>query len=1080
MRDRLRPLSFEEELLWMLEEHRLHGSLFGIPRALFFRPDPASPLAGRLFGEALHVPLGPAAGPHTQLVPNLASAWLCGARYLELKTVQILDELTVERPCMDMEDEGTNVEWSQELKLEQSASEYARAWVLVHLLPRILGWEDPGEGTLFNLSVGYNLEGILRPRMQQFLARMADASEEIESCRRVLRVRRPDLAEIPVPSRIASSCTLSTMHGCPPEEIERIASYLLNRGLHVFVKLNPTLLGAEGVRSILNGSLGFRDLHVPDSAFEHDLRYPQAVEILRNLAETARLRGVSFGVKLTNTLALENRKGRLPGGEMYLSGRPLFPLAVNLFRRIREDFPDLPVSFSAGADQENLASLFACGVRTVTAATEFLKPGGYGRLASWARGLEETLRAAGCTGLGDFARDGVARLEELAASSLEDPRYRFALVRVPRVPTPLGPFDCVEAPCTAACPVDQEVPLYVRRLARGDFDGALEGILRRNPLPGVTGHVCPHPCQDRCTRSQIDEPVAIRALKRAAERYGRVSVSPVPGNGPKVAVVGAGPSGLAAARELARAGFRVTVLEARDRPGGMMALAPRFRLPEDALEGDVVRIEALGVVFRFSSPVEGPPERLLESFDGVYLASGFPCDAPLGIPGEGTQGVYGALAFLEGVSRGQAPNLGPRVLVAGGGNTALDAARTALRLGASVRLVYRRCLDQMPAAREEVEAFLAEGGEIRELASPEEVLSEGGCFRSLECRRNRLGEAGPDGRPCPVPTEERFSLEGSALIVAIGQSQGTLLFSQSRVKLEGGRARAFDSLASTMPGVYVGGDLVRGPKTVVAACGDGRKAARSLCHAFAVPFPEEEPPEVPTEEEVELLKLRRTVKVPARREGEGDARGFGLAELPLTREEAVEEAARCLSCDLVCDKCVDVCPNRANLAVRVRPAWGTAPVFSCRGEGVRVTSSREVRVRQDRQIVHLEDLCNHCGNCETFCVHQGGRPHADKPRLFLSPEAYGMEEENAFLARRGRIAWKEGGIEASLERTPRGWLYRDPFLEVDLLPSFGPRRARLRCPFPGERSLERAFLMGVLLEGMEGSVPYLLDRGENR
>ena len=217
MRDRLRPLSFEEELLWMLEEHRLHGSLFGIPRALFFRPDPASPLAGRLFGEALHVPLGPAAGPHTQLVPNLASAWLCGARYLELKTVQILDGLTVERPCMDMEDEGTNVEWSQELKLEQSASEYARAWVLVHLLPRILGWEDPGEGTLFNLSVGYNLEGILRPRMQQFLARMADASEEIESCRRVLRVRRPDLAEIPVPSRIASSCTLSTMHGCPPE-----------------------------------------------------------------------------------------------------------------------------------------------------------------------------------------------------------------------------------------------------------------------------------------------------------------------------------------------------------------------------------------------------------------------------------------------------------------------------------------------------------------------------------------------------------------------------------------------------------------------------------------------------------------------------------------------------------------------------------------------------------------------------------------------------------------------------------------------------------------------------------------------
>ncbi|EHM10504.1 putative selenate reductase, YgfK subunit [Thermanaerovibrio velox DSM 12556] len=1079
MKDYMRPLTFEEHLNWILEEYRTRGSIYGIPKAMFFKPDAGSPMVSRLFGDKLHTPIGPAAGPHTQLVQNIVSAWLCGARYMELKTVQIMDELVIERPCIDMEDEGYNVEWSQELKLERSAAEYARAWVLVHLLPRLLGWDDITDGTIFNMSVGYNMEGILQPRMQQFMASMEDASEEISKCLKILKEYLPEMGDLEVPSRISAGCTLSTMHGCPPDEIEKIASYLINRGLHVFVKLNPTLLGAETVRSILNDSLGFKRLHIPDSAFEHDLKYPQAVEILRNLSDLARRKGVTFGVKLTNTLAMENWKGRMPGGEMYMSGRPLFPLAVNLFNKIRKDFPDLPVSFSAGVDQENVDRLFACGVKTVTIASEILKPGGYGRLASCVRSLERALRERGCSSLEEFAKDAPMALEDLARGSLADPKYRYVEVVPPKSPSPLGMFDCVEAPCSAACPVNQEVPMYARRIAKGDFDGALEAVLRRNPMPGVTGHVCPHGCQDRCTRNQIDEPVAIRALKRAAERYGNALLKAPEPNGVKVAVIGAGPSGIAAAAELAMMGFNVTVFEASDRPGGMMGLAPSFRLPKDALMKDLERVKALGVEFLFNHPVKGSPESLLGEFQGVYVATGFPVDSPLGIPGEDAEGVFGALKFLDRVSRGERPSVGERVLVIGGGNTAMDAARTAMRLGASVKVVYRRTKDQMPAEAEEIEAFLAEGGAILELASPEEIIVEGGVVKGLLCRRNRLGEPGPDGRPRPVATDETFRLDCDSVIAAIGQSQGNVIFDCSSLDLSDGKVKVRPSYLTSVPGVYAGGDLVRGPKTVIAACADGRSAARSMALALGVPVNGEVPQELLTEDEIEEMKLRRSVKVRSHREARREGRDFDLFELPLSREEAVEEARRCLSCDVVCDKCVDVCPNRANVSVRVVPSEALVPVFRCDGDRVAEAPARYVAIRQDRQIVHVEDLCNRCGNCETFCVHQDGKPYEAKPRLFLGQDGMVKEEDNAVAAGEGVIVWKDGGIRCTLERTFSGWCYEDPFIRVELTQAFRPVKVAAKSFFEGERSLELAFKMKVLLEGMEESGSYLLVNGDS-
>ena len=317
MSDTMKVQPFDALLRRILAEYETNRSIFGIHENLFYTPKAESPYATPdLFGEYLATPIGPAAGPHTQLSQNIISAWLCGGRFIELKTVQIMDELEIPRPCIDMEDEGYNVEWSQELQAGPvGAGVHQCLGRLLHILPRLLGWEGKAPlGTIFNMSVGYNLEGIQSPPMQRFMDQMADASEELAEIQAVLRTEFPQFADIAIPTQLTNSVTLSTMHGCPPDEIERIARYMLEeRGLHTTVKLNPTLLGKEAVLRILHEDLGFRELYIPDSVFEHDLCYDRALELINELKLVAARKGLTFGVKLSNTLAMANHKGALPG-----------------------------------------------------------------------------------------------------------------------------------------------------------------------------------------------------------------------------------------------------------------------------------------------------------------------------------------------------------------------------------------------------------------------------------------------------------------------------------------------------------------------------------------------------------------------------------------------------------------------------------------------------------------------------------------------------------------------------------------------------------------------------------------------
>jgi putative selenate reductase len=1085
MSDAMRVQPFATELRRVLMEYERKRAIFDIPAPLFHRPTAAFGVPP-LFGRTLATPVGPSAGPHTQLSQNIVASWLCGGRFIELKTVQANDALDIPRPCIDMTDEGYNVEWSQELSLDQSAHEYVVAWALVHVLPRLLGWDGPG--AIFDMSIGYDLAGIRQPRMTRFMDVMADASEPLGAIRATLRRDFQQFADVEIPATVANSVTLSTMHGCPPDEIERIARYCLEeRGLHTVVKLNPTLLGKDAVLAILHDRLGFREIRIPDAVFEHDLQYDRAVALIRALKETAARRGLTFGVKLSNTLAMGNHTGRLPGGEMYMSGRALYPVTMRLYDRLLHEFGgDLHVSYSAGADAENIVSVLACGALPVTGCTDLLKPGGVGRLAQWLERLEAGMRERGASTLADLSRDRLASVRAAADEASVRPRYRKPAFPhgLPKVKSTLGLWDCVVAPCVEACAVEQDVPEYAWHIAQGEYDRALAAVLARNPLPGVTGYVCTRLCQTKCTRNDYEESVAIRALKRFAEERGRAGYAPLrrAPTGRAVAVVGSGPSGLAAAAFLALNGVAVTLFEKRDVPGGMMRVVPPFRLPWEIVRRDIDRILALGVELRLSSPVTGPPEDLLgQGFDAVYLASGFQRDAPLRVPGVEGAGVIPALALLDRSRRGERVDLGRRVVVIGGGDTAMDAVRTARRFtGQPVTLLYRRTRTEMPAAEEEIEGALEEGNVLEELVAPVEVLRDDGRVVGVKCVRNSLGAAGPDGRRVPAPVAgSEFSLACDSVIVAVGQLPELAFLDGSRVRRHGGGGVLVDGTTRSAgpAGVFAGGDVVVEPGSIISACADGRAAAEAICAHLGVPF--EEPPwrrPSLSEDDIVEIKRVRARRIPAARPAMlpvGWRGGFSLIESTLGDAEARAEALRCVQCSAFCDKCVEVCPNRANYTFTVAPIHWTLPLLAVADGRVHVVGREAFRIEQDRQILHVDDFCNECDNCQTFCVHRG-RPYVDKPRLFLDAAPFGAEWDNAFRIEGVTVRRREQGVESSLTVGRAGWTYDDGVVRVELADDWRVIEAAARSLWAGKRSLKPAAEMAVLYDGITKTLPFLL------
>ena len=415
----LTPFPLDLLLGRVAHEWETRGRIFDLPSARFWAPEPAVDLTMDFMGRAAATPIGPAAGPHSQMAQNIVLGWLAGARIFELKTVQILDDLDIERPCIDMQNVGFNIEWSQELRVAESLEEYVKAWMMIEILR---DWEPLrshiGEGPgphIFDMSVGYDLAGIQSEKVAGFIDSMIDAGHVIDRLRPLIPEPFAAYRDHEFSTRVSDSITVSTFHGCPPDEISAIVKHLMDRhGVDVIVKLNPTLLGFPRVIELLQQDLGYKDIWLDRLSFVDDLEIRGGVELISGLQKYAERQGRRFGVKLTNTLVVNNDKGFLPADPMYMSGPPLHVLATALLDELLNTMPgtfrvaghDGPVqlSFSAGVTKENVADTVAMGVAPATLSSDLLRPGGYGRLEPMIRQLEREMQAAGTSTLDEWHR----------------------------------------------------------------------------------------------------------------------------------------------------------------------------------------------------------------------------------------------------------------------------------------------------------------------------------------------------------------------------------------------------------------------------------------------------------------------------------------------------------------------------------------------------------------------------------------------------------------------------------------------------------------------------------------------------
>jgi NADH-quinone oxidoreductase subunit F len=475
----------------------------------------------------------------------------------------------------------------------------------------------------------------------------------------------------------------------------------------------------------------------------------------------------------------------------------------------------------------------------------------------------------------------------------------------------------ISAPCHHACPIETEASSYVALIAQGKFKEALEVNRNANPLPSVCSRICHHPCESRCKLGETGQPISLRRLKRfVADLEPPTNGRPRPKRAAnkleKVAIVGSGPAGLMAAWDLGRRGYQVTVFESESVPGGMLAWGiPEFRLPKDVLNAEIEAIQDFGVTFQTKTRI-GQDLSLDDLFTqghrAVFIAVGAAKNIKLGIPGEDLAGVIDPIEFLKTYNLTKKAAVGKKVAVVGGGNTAIDAARTAWRLGADVTVLYRRERRDMPAIPEEIEEALEEGIRIEYLTVPVEAVAENGKLSRLRCARMALSRFDDSGRRKPVPIEDsEFEMEADTLIPAVGQKPD-LAFLDGNPKLKRTKAGALavdpETLATNVPGIFAGGDVVSGPATVLEAMRAGQIAAESIHRYIRGEILEREyrptvskihvpPLDLTGQEDLNPTRpAGRRLPVPERKGN------FREVELSLDKETAIAEARRCLRCDL--------------------------------------------------------------------------------------------------------------------------------------------------------------------------------------
>lgn len=468
-------------------------------------------------------------------------------------------------------------------------------------------------------------------------------------------------------------------------------------------------------------------------------------------------------------------------------------------------------------------------------------------------------------------------------------------------------------PCAAVCPAGNDIPAFVNLVKQGKIKEGLELIRQTNPLPAVLGRVCYHPCETECNRGQFDEAIAINNLERFLGDYEITLPSEKEIEAKlkeKVAIIGSGPAGLGCAYYLAKMGYPVTIFEALPVAGGMMAVGiPEYRLPKNVLKAEIKRIEDLGVEIRLNSPIGSGDDLLKQGYKAVFIAVGAHKSTKLDILGEEKKGVVSGLSFLREVNLGRQVSVGERVVVVGGGNVAMDAARVAIRQNAKqVSILYRRSRAEMPANEEEIEAAEEEGANITYLATPTKVLGDG-KVTGVECIRMKLGKRDASGRKRPIPIKgSEFTVDADTIIVATGQVS-ELPFTDDQLKVSPQGTLIVDAsiLATSQPGIFAGGDVVTGPAMVADAIGAGKRAANSIdryLKGVTLTVTTVEMPII-SYEELQLACVESVPRAEASILAVADrVKGFAEVEGGFTPEVAKAEAGRCLSCDVGNEKCI--------------------------------------------------------------------------------------------------------------------------------------------------------------------------------